>query len=205
MAGTFEWPAERIDGIERMVLHWTADDRDIENPEAGRRYVRPSELLRYHILVEHDEGPTASPVDDEINVLAGVPIERNAGKVSGPAAHQAVSGYAAHVRGFNSGSLGLSLCGMRGAVDYRPGGDVDPGPSPITTRQVEVLITLAVQFLVIWGYEPTEDRIFTHWEAGALHGRPQGSRWDIGWIPGHVFTQRDVGPWIRRRVREAMG
>ena len=190
----FEWPAGPVDGIERFVLHWTA----------GGHLAHPDERLRYHILVEHDEGPTPDPADDEINVLAGVAIERNAGSVSGmPGAHrEAEIGYAAHVRGFNSGSLGLSLCGMRGAVDYRPGGDVDPGPSPITSRQVEVMIGLIVQFLTICGYAPTEDRVFSHWEAGTLHGRPQGGRWDIGWIPGHVFARRDVGPWIRRQVRD---
>jgi hypothetical protein len=202
MAGTFEWPKRPIDGIERLILHWTAGERDI--PNGGIHVATPEEMRRYHILVEHDEGPTPDPADDEINVLAGVPIERNAGSVRGkPGAHRDwTNGYAAHTRGFNSGSLGLSLCGMRGAVDYRPGGDVDPGPSPITSRQVDVMLGMIVQFLRIWGYAPTDDRVFTHWEAGAIHGRPQGGRWDIGWIPGHHFRREQVGPWIRRQVRE---
>ncbi len=201
----FEWPKRPIEGIERMILHWTAGDRDI--PNGGIHIATPEEMFRYHILVEHDEGPTPDPADDEINVLAGVPIERNTGDLSGrSAAHNDPrKGYAAHTRGFNTGSLGLSLCGMRGAVDYRPGGDVDPGPSPISSRQVEVMIGLIVQFCRIWGYAPTEDRVFTHWEAGALHGRDQGSRWDIGWIPGHIFERRDVGPWIRRYASETIG
>ncbi len=205
MPGTFEWPAARIPGIERMVLHWTAGESDI--PDGGGHAARPKELRRYHILIEHDEGPTPDPLDDEIRVLAGVPIERNAGKVSAPAAHNDPDGYAAHVRGFNSGSVGLALCGMRGAVDYRRGDrtDVDPGPSPISIRQVEVMIATAVQFLVIWGFNPTPDRLFTHWEAGFLHNRPQGGRWDIGWIPGYSFRREQVGEWIRERVREAMG
>lgn len=200
----FEWPDAPIVGIERMILHWTAGESDI--PNGGSHFAAPDEYRRYHILVEHDEGETPDPADDLIHVLAGVPIERNAGSVKGMhgAHNDPEKGYAAHTRGFNSGSLGLSLCGMRGAVDYRPGGDVDPGPSPISSRQVEVMVGLIVQFCQLWGYSPTEDRVFTHWEAGAIHDRPQGGRWDISWIPGHVFTRRDVGPWIRRQVSERM-
>jgi hypothetical protein len=123
-----------------------------------------------------------------------------------PAHKDPDNGYAAHTGKFNSYSVGLALCGMRGAVDRRPkdsgvSGAVDPGTHPITVMQIRTMIALCVQFCAIYSYRPTEDRIFTHWEAEHLHNRPQTQgRWDITWIPGKFFTRRDVGPWIRRQV-----
>jgi hypothetical protein len=182
-----------------MILHWTA---------GGHKAVY-MDTLHYHILVEYYEGNIADPADDEINILSGTPIYRNAGDVSGrPAAHRTEGGYAAHTRGFNSGSVGLALCGMRGAADHRPEvgdvGNVDPGPSPITRQQIEVMVGLIVQFCTIWGFRPTEDRVFTHYEAEALHKVTQAGKWDITYIPGKLFSRRDVGPWIRRKAGDWM-
>jgi hypothetical protein len=160
--------------------------------------------------VEHEEGDPLDPGDDVVLVTEGVPLGRNAGDVTGkPPAHRwPAEGYAAHTKGFNSGSVGLALCGMRGAVDRRPDegqvGDVDPGPSPITSQQLNVAIALCVQFLTIWGFHPTEDRIFTHYEAEALHGVKQSGKWDITYIPGKLFSRRACGPWIRRQIGRFM-
>ena len=177
----FEWPASPIPGIERVILHWTA----------GGHLATTHELLSYHILVEHEEGIPDDPSDDKVLVVAGVPLERNAGSVRGkpPAERNPEAGYAAHTRGMNSRSIGLALCGMRGAVDKRPEaggiGDVDPGPSPITTQQVDVVIGLLVQFCTIWGVLPTEDRVLTHYEAEVRQagGEPVPGLMDLpdGW------------------------
>jgi hypothetical protein len=194
----FEWPdpASLPEEPQRLILHWTA----------GSHVSSPHEWLRYHILVEHDAGVPDDLSDDTTRLVGGVPLHRNMGNASGmPPAHRSPdTGYAAHTSKFNSYSIGLALCGMRGAVDRRPAdgtiGVVDPGTHPITNLQIKALVALCVQFCALWGYTPTEDRIFTHWEAEALHRRPQDGKWDITWVPGKFFTRRDVGPWIRRQA-----
>lgn len=191
------WPPESdlTRRPERLVLHWTA----------GGHRATTRETLRYHALIEHRQGDSADPGDDEARVVQGVPVERNCGRVEAPAAHQdPEAGYAAHVRMFNSGSLGLAACAMRGAVDHRPHGPVDPGPSPLTRIQVTALISRSIEWCAIYGYRPTEDRVMTHREVETIHGVDQRGKWDISWLPFGDFGPDEVGPFLREQVRRGL-
>jgi hypothetical protein len=198
LGGPFEWPdpGSLPEKPERLILHWTA----------GAHISRPDEWLHYHILIDHEENVAEDADDDTVTVLGGVPLERNMRDVRGlpSASTNPDEGYAAHTRGFNSRSIGLALCGMRGAIDRRPSsqhpGMIDPGPSPITRLQVRRMVMLCVDFCQMFGYQPLEDRIFTHWEAQEIHGVRQKGKWDITWLPGHLFTRRDCGPFLRRQT-----
>lgn len=180
---------------ERLVLHWTA----------GGHRAHDHELLRYHALIEHREGDPGNPDDDHVRVLQGVPAERNCGDVSAPAAHQdPETGYAAHVRLFNSGSIGMAVCAMRGAIDQRPDGPVDPGPSPLTRVQVTALISRSIEWCAIYGYRPTENRVMTHREVETIHGVDQRGKWDISWLPFGDFGPDEVGPFLREQVQRGL-
>lgn len=189
--------------VKRLILHWTAGGHESTAPER----------TKYHWLLEHDAGAAGDPDDDLVRLVAGVPEDRNARSVRDlPPYHQdPEKGYAAHTSGFNSHSLGLSLCGMRGAWDYRPGPrGVEPGPSPITRLQVRGLIMSCVAILGKHGLDPIPEQLFTHYEAEKLHGvdqYPLGAgiwRWDITWLPHRQDVGKDqVGEWIREQVDRA--
>lgn len=181
---------------DRIICHWSA----------GGLEASAHDLQHYHYLIEHIEVDPRDASDDRVNYVGGVPLERNmqdVGRMPSYASNPSV-GYAAHTRNFNSGSIGLSLCGMRGAVDHRPGGEVEPGPSPITRLQVRAMFNLLRQLCAVYGLNPVEREVFTHYEAEHLHGVEQDQRWDITWIPGRRMARNDVGPWIRRNLARVL-
>lgn len=188
-----------MSSARRLILHWTAGGHE---PTA-------EELLRYHYLVAHMAGETDEPEDDWSKIVNGVPPERNLRGLAGvPAAHRDPEhGYAAHTAGFNSWSLGVSLCGMRDAVDRRPDLGVYPGPSPITTQQLLALFSLLVWLLNSHNLDPVPDQLFTHYEAETLHGVdqvPKGPgtwKWDVSWVPHRPdLGKDDVGDWLREQA-----
>lgn len=185
--------------IRRIILHWTA----------GGHEASEHDRASYHWLLEHAIGDPADPTDDKVRRVLGVPAERNATPTTGRPSYERdpERGYAPHTYNFNTGSLGVALCGMRGAVDGRPGGVVQPGTSPITLLQVRGLLGLVVELLGVYGLDPTPEQLFTHYEAEALHGvdqLPRGPgnwKWDITWLPHRPDVAKDdVGPWLREQV-----
>lgn len=170
---------------KRVICHWTA----------GAHRASDLDRKHYHLLLEHVEGDPERTEDDRVRWIAGVPIERNMRLLS-----RADTDYAAHTRGMNSYSIGVALCGMRGAVDRRPAEPVDPGPSPISRVQVEALIGFLWQMRIVYGLTPTPAQMHTHYEAETLHGVKQAGKWDITWLPGSVLGPDEVGPWIREQV-----
>ncbi|TPE47246.1 N-acetylmuramoyl-L-alanine amidase, partial [Amaricoccus solimangrovi] len=93
--------------MKRVILHWTA----------GTNVVSALDRQHYHRIV-----------DGEGSVFAGVwPIEANESiDPNGPVA------YAAHTLNCNTGSIGVALCGMVGAVEA----PFSPGLHPINELQL---------------------------------------------------------------------
>jgi hypothetical protein len=103
-----------------------------------------------------------------------------------------------HTRRLNTGSVGIALCGMAGAVDS----PFRPGPAPITEAQVEALVEVAAHVARAYGLEVGERTVLTHCEVPRVYGiRQRGRvpryppqvagthrRWvwveDISWLPG---------------------
>lgn len=182
---------------ERIICHWTA----------GGHLASDHDRCSYHYLIEHHTRDPEDPDDDVTRVISGVPVERNMRRLAGLPSYccDAEHGYAAHTLGFNSGSVGVSLCGMRDATDYRPARPVDPGSAPITARQVRSLIGTCASLLAEYDLEVSEETLFTHAEAEWLHDRPQRGKWDITWVPYRQdLGPREVGPWIREQVGRAL-
>lgn len=197
----FDWtpPEELLPGPERVIWHWTA----------GTREATLGELQRYHILVEHHAGDPGNPDDDRIVIRSGVPLKRNMRSLRGlPGYHNdSDRGYAAHTKGFNSRSIGIALCGMHGAKDFRPTGGVAPGPYPITMLQTRALLALSVQAARMYGLPPRPETFFSHYEAEFLHGvdqLPPGDeiyKWNITWLPGMNLAREEAGPWLRNQLK----
>ena len=182
----------------RIICHWTA----------GAQQPSADDVKHYHYLVAHMHGDTDEPDDDWAKLVVGVPVARNMRSLSGQPSftRDPNRGYAAHTRGFNSWSIGVALCGMRGAQDFRDprraSGGVHPGPAPITTLQIESLIGLLVTLGAEHGLSPVKDQMFTHYEAQSLHGKPQRGKWNITWLPHRPdMPADDVGPWLREQVQ----
>lgn len=205
----FSWPRPEEElpaPPERVILHWTA----------GTHVATLHETQFYHLLLEHHRGDPEDPTDDRIVVRAGVPIARN--MRSGlsdlpPYYRDSDRGYAAHTRGLNGFSVGLALCGMRGAEDLRPeapeGGErgrVAPGTHPITVLQVRAMLGLCVQAARVYDLPPDEEHFFTHWEAEALHGvdqyppGPEVWKWNVTWLPGFGLSREEAGPFLREQL-----
>jgi hypothetical protein len=157
--------------IRRAILHWTA----------GGSSPSPDDLKHYHVLW-----------DSTGRAVRGVPtIDKN--DASG-----ARTGYAAHTLNCNTGSIGASLCGMRGAVES----PFSPGPSPITRGQWDSAIRGLAQMCLRYGIPVTPQTVLTHAEVQDNLGIRQKGKWDIARLPfdTSVVGARAVGDLLRRQV-----
>ena len=157
--------------IQRVILHWTA----------GAGSPSSEDLRHYHVLWGSDG-----------QAYRGVPtIDKN--DASGIR-----TGYAAHTLNCNTGSIGGSLCGMRGAVES----PFSPGPSPLTRVQWDRMIPGVAQMCLRYGVPVTDRTVLTHAEVQANLGIQQRGKWDIARLPFDlsVVGARAVGDLLRRQV-----
>lgn len=169
----------------RIIVHWTAG-----GPQATQ-----NDRKHYHYLIDQ----TGAVVEGFPRVHANC---RNLSPSDPAWSHDHPDGYAAHVRAFNSWSVGVSLCGMLDAEEGR-----DLGPHPLVRAQAGVLPAMLAILCHHFGLWPTQDRVMTHEEVQRLHGIDQPGKWDVRWLPvpsGETLVGDEVGPWIRARVAEEM-
>lgn len=171
-----------------LIWHWTA----------GFHEASDHDRTRYHLLIEHWEG--------KYRIQRGVPIARNLREVEGLPGyhHDPETGYAAHTRAMNSYAIGVALCGMVGAVDRRPDGDVRPGEHPITEVQVEGLVELCAEIGAEYWLEPEPRQMLGHCEVPEVYGVAQPGKWDVSWWRGYEGAAEDAGDRLRERIREEM-
>ena len=137
--------------LERIIMHWTA----------GGHKANAIDKAAYHEIVEGD--------GDRVR---GAHL---------PAANLSLDGghYAAHTRGFNRGSVGLSVAAMSGAKD-RP---FTKGRYPIPPVQLDAFVTVVAEYADTYGIEVTRETVLTHAEVPLTHGIAQPGKWDIRWLP----------------------
>lgn len=82
--------------------------------------------------------------------------------------------YLQHTRNLNTGSVGLSLCGMGGAVEGK-----SFGKWPLTSVQVERACEAAAQVLKRYGLSVTQNTCLCHSEVTHVYGKIQRGKWDI--------------------------
>jgi hypothetical protein len=138
--------------MKRIIIHWTAGGHTPSNLDKGH----------YHFLI-----------DGAGKVHAGAfPVEANAKPVKGK--------YAAHTLNCNTGSIGVAVCAMAGAVE-RP---FDAGRAPITPAQVKALAALLGDLCARYKIPVTRETVLSHAEVQPTLGIKQRGKWDIAWLPG---------------------
>jgi N-acetylmuramoyl-L-alanine amidase CwlA len=156
--------------MKRIILHWTA----------GRYYPSEFEKQYYHYLI-----------DVEGRVYEGVyKPEDNEDCTDGK--------YAAHTGGGNTGSIGVSMCGMYG---YRSNSAI--GNFPIQAKQFEACMKFVATLCKKYNIEVSPQTVLTHYEFGQAN--PKSSSYgkiDITYIPSYAWvSKKDVGSFIRSKVR----
>lgn len=166
-------PAEWMPAAQmaRIIVHWTA----------GAHVPTDFDKQHYHILIDGAGKLVRGKPTIDLN---GLP--------------KAKAGYAAHTLNCNTGSIGISLCGMAGAVE-KP---FKAGNAPITSAQWGALIEACADLCRRYGIEPSPKTLLSHAEATVNLGIKQKGKWDIAILPfnTHLDTAAKVGAELRANV-----
>jgi hypothetical protein len=105
--------------------------------------------------------------------------------------------YLPHTRALNTGSVGLALCGMRGAQQSpRKLGD-----SPLTLLQIERACQAAAEVCFAHELAVTERTVLCHSEVPRVYGVPQRGKWDVDIAPwDSSLSPKGVHELLRRKV-----
>lgn len=133
--------------MQRIIVHWTA----------GAHKASGLDRSHYHILIE-----------DDGRLVRGLPsIDLNQAPVR--------KGYAAHTLGCNSGSIGVSLCCMAGAIES----PFAAGSAPMKRAQWETLPKVLAELCRRYGIAVTSKTVLSHAEVQGTLGIKQRGKWDI--------------------------
>jgi N-acetyl-anhydromuramyl-L-alanine amidase AmpD len=138
--------------LKRIIMHWTA----------GGPAATTLDMEHYHFIVQQDCKVVQGKRKPEDNISTGD------GK------------YAAHTLNCNTGSIGVSLCGMVAAQE-RP---FAKGPYPITQPQIAVMCSLVAKLCHQYGIPVKRETVLSHAEVQPTLGIKQRGKWDIAWLPG---------------------
>lgn len=112
--------------------------------------------------------------------------------------------YAGHTRNLNSGSIGLSVCGMGGADWSDPFGSTR---WPIRPAQVDALIVHSARLCVQYGITPHRRHTLSHAEVQPTLGVTQSGKWDFDYSPRGAPGRRDpvaIGDELRAELVRAI-
>ncbi len=143
--------------MDRLIVHWTA----------GASTASALDREHYHILVEASGNLVRGDksIKDNLSAMDGV--------------------YAAHTLGCNTKSIGISLCGMAGAVES----PFRPGPSPINREQWSVAAHVAADLVRKYGIPLDNTHVLSHGRVQANLGIAQRGKWDIIRFPWNLSVQ----------------
>lgn len=161
--------------MQRIICHWTA----------GTNKASPLDRQHYHILIE-----------DDGRLVQGIPtINLNASTGVKP-------GYAAHTLNCNTGSIGVSLCCMAGAVES----PFDAGKYPMTAKQWDVLAHVVADLCRRYSIPVTPKTVLSHAEVQANLGIQQRGKWDIARLAfdPSVKGAKACGDLLRAKVAELL-
>lgn len=156
--------------LKRIIIHWTA----------GAHTPSALDKTHYHFIIDGNGTVHEGKFKPEANVKP----------VSGK--------YAAHTLNCNTGSIGVSLAAMAGAVE-RP---FSAGKHPITAKQLEALYVLIGKLCAQYSIPVTRQTVLSHAEVQPTLGIKQRGKWDIAWLPGMPSPGDPVavGDQIRKMV-----
>lgn len=157
--------------MKRIIIHWTAGTNQPNNVDKEH----------YHYLIDGDgkvyQGKY-KPEDNE-NCSDGR--------------------YAQHTGGGNTGSIGVSMCGM-----FIPAkSDLRQTKFPLTRKQCEACFKLCADLGKKYGIPITAQNIMTHYEFGKSHPQTSSAgKIDIIYLPPYPEQTADkIGDFIRNKIR----
>lgn len=139
--------------MKRIICHWTA----------GRYTAGAVDKKHYHKLFEFDGKM----------VTGNHPIAANSsarGKLT-------AGTYAAHTRGCNTDSIGLSLCCMYGATEKAY------GKFPMTEKQFTAMVKEAANLCIQYKIKLSPTTVLWHAEVQSNLGIKQNGKWDATVLP----------------------
>ncbi len=162
--------APALTGLSRIIMHWTG----------GAHVVSSVDRAHYHFIIGGDGSvhPGNHAPEANISVRDGA--------------------YAAHTADCNTGSIGVAVAGMHGALE-RP---FSAGGFPIREVQVEALVRLVADLCRKYGIPVTPQTVLSHAEVEPTLGIAQAGKWDIAWLPGMNAPADPVaiGNTLRNRI-----
>lgn len=161
--------------MQRVIVHWTA----------GAHKASALDKKHYHIMVEG--GGTLVRGDKAIK-LNEAPAKK---------------GYAAHTLNCNSGSIGVSVCCMAGAIES----PFNAGKHPMTRVQWDAMMAVVADLCTKYKIPVTPETVLSHAEVQGTLGIKQRGKWDIARLAfdPSVKGAKAVGGRMRREVKAAMG
>ncbi|MTH61219.1 N-acetylmuramoyl-L-alanine amidase [Paracoccus litorisediminis] len=163
--------------MNRIILHWTAGGYRATNLDRSH----------YHLLVEGDGV-----------VVRGVRSIKANERIGSKSADS----YAAHTLGCNTGSIGISMCSMVGAIEV----PFSAGKCPLTEVQWQRAAEVVADLCKFYGIAISDKTVLSHAEVQPNLGIKQKGKWDITRLPWNPALKGPAacGNDFRRRVKEAM-
>lgn len=162
--------------MKRIIIHWTAGTNQPNNVDKEH----------YHYLIDKDGNVTQGKFPVSANTVC-----RNDAKGKPM--------YAAHTGGGNTGSIGVSMCGM-----FAPAkSDLRQTKFPLTRKQCEACFKLCADLAKKYGIPITAQNIMTHYEFGKTHPNTSSAgKIDIIYLPPYPEQTADkIGDFIRNKIR----
>lgn len=158
--------------MQRVILHWTA----------GSHKATEFDRQHYHVLIESDG-----------RLIRGIP------SIALNSMPRAKAGYAAHTLNCNTGSVGVSMCCMAGAVE-RP---FNAGSAPLTKVQWDMASTVIAELCKRYIIPVGPKTVLSHAEVQANLGIAQRGKWDVAKLPfdPSFDTARECGDRFRAEVK----
>lgn len=160
--------------LKRIIIHWTA----------GGYRASVLDKQHYHFVYQGDGSVVAGDLPPEENISTADHI------------------YGAHTLNLNTGSIGVSFCGMAGAV-------VTPfssGPYPLQPAQLAAGYKHIAGLAKKYGIPIERKTVLTHAEVEPTLGIKQRGKWDIRWLPGmtQIGGAVEVGDTIRAAIKASL-
>jgi hypothetical protein len=162
-------PDAKISGI---VFHWTA----------GQNKASDLDRSHYHLLIESDGKHVRGVPSIDLNSLP-----------------KAKAGYAAHTLNCNTGFIGVSLCGMAGAIEN----PFSAGKQPITRVQWNELANVLAQLCKRYGIKVSRKTVLSHAEVQTNLDIKQKGKWDVARLPFDISIKgaTAIGDQMRAMVQ----
>lgn len=156
--------------MKRIIIHWTA----------GGSVPNSYEKNFYHYLVDNQGKIHLGKFKPEANLVCREGM------------------YAAHTGGGNTGSIGISMCGMESFKDKNHQGNF-----PLTKIQIEATMKFCAELAEKYGIKITPETVMTHYEFGQKNPKTTSyGKIDIVFLPPFPWIGKDdMGSFIRSKIR----